>query len=126
MVDWTRYETQLYVGPDGAMWLSLQAQVNGAETDLGDYQLPGTYTAGTVLHVRTEASGSGTTTLHAKAWTGTTEPAAWQLSATDGTAALQRAGALAVDLYQSGSASSAAVARVDNVWAGAAGTKPTA
>ena len=123
-VDWTRYETQLRYASDGSVVLQVLAQVQGNETVLGSSALPGTYTPGTALTVRTEASGTGTTTLHAKVWvTGTTEPA-WQITATDSSAALQRAGALVAEIYQSKSATSAGTLQVDNLWAGAAGTKP--
>jgi PKD repeat protein len=121
----TRYNTQLYYGTDGKVTVYLVAVVNWVETDLASYTLPGTYTPGTALTLRTEVTGTGTTTLNAKAWTsGTTEPTAWQLTATDSTAALQAAGGVHVELYTSRSATSASTLRVDNLWAGAAGTKP--
>ena len=78
-----------------------------------------------MLKVRFETAGSGTTTLRAKVWaSGTAEPAAWQVSATDTTAALQKPGAVRLDLYNSATATGAQTMRVDNLWVGAAGTKP--
>jgi len=122
----TRYSTQAWFAADGSVEISLVAVVEGAETEIGSYTLPGKYVPGTALTVRTEAVGSGTTTLQAKAWTtGSAEPA-WQVSATDSRAGLQRAGGLVVDLYQSRSATSTQTIRLDDVWVGAAGSVPPA
>jgi hypothetical protein len=103
--------------------------VNGAERELNSVTLPGlTYTPGTVLTVRFDVSGNGTTTLSGKAWPkGQPEPAAWQVTGTDTTAALQRTGGVGVDTYVSGSATAVPVRlTVDDFWAGAAGTaRPT-
>jgi hypothetical protein len=56
--------------------------------------MPGvTYTPGTVLNVALSVTGASPTTLAAKVWKATdAEPAAWQVSATDTTAAMQAAG----------------------------------
>lgn len=64
------------------------------EVALGSYLMPGvTYTPGTVLNVAFSATGTSPTTLAAKVWKSTDpEPAAWQVSATDATAAMQAAG----------------------------------
>ena len=44
--------------------------------------------------------GTGTTTIRSKIWAqGTTEPAAWQLTTTDTTAALQAAGYTGMTTY---------------------------
>ncbi|WP_426624921.1 PKD domain-containing protein [Leifsonia sp. McL0607] len=62
-----------------------------------------TYTAGQKLDIRVLVTGTSPTTVQTKAWLdGTTEPAAWQRSATDTTAALQAGGGLAVTGYLSG------------------------
>jgi PKD repeat protein len=120
-----QYNAQLWFASGGSVWLSLLKESGGVETDLGDYQLPGTYAVGQAITVRLDLSGSSPTTLHAKAWTaGTTEPAAWQLTVTDGDATLQKAGGLEVQLYTSSSATATQTIRVDNLWAGPAGTKP--
>ena len=121
----SRYNTQLWFGSDGTVVLSLVAVVDWAETEVASYTLPEKYAAGTTLTVRSEASGSSTTTLHASAWAaGSTEPAAWQLTATDTTAGLQRAGGVRVELYQGKSATATQTLQVDNAWIGVAGTKP--
>jgi PKD repeat protein len=122
-----RYNAQLWFAADGTAMLSVFRVVNGAETDLGDFVLPGTYTAGSVVTVRFEASGSGTTALRAKAWaSGSPEPTAWQLSVSDSTAALQTAGGLRTELYTSGRATAAQTLRLDNLWVGPAEQSPPA
>jgi PKD repeat protein len=111
---------------DGTVRLGLSRVVANAETTLRTVVLPGTYTPGTVLQVRLDLSGTDTTTLNAKAWaTGTPEPTAWQVSATDTTASLQSPGSVGVTAYISGSATSVPVrVNVDDLWAGPAGTAP--
>jgi PKD repeat protein len=62
-----------------------------------------TYTAGQKLDIRVLITGTSPTTVQTKLWLdGTTEPAAWQRTATDSTAALQAGGGLAVTGYLSG------------------------
>jgi PKD repeat protein len=117
-----QYNAQLWFASDGTAELSLLSVVSGAEKELGSFALAGKYTVGSALRVRLDLSG---TTLHAKAWPASAaEPAGWQLTATDSTAALQKAGGLEVQLYQSSSATTTQTVRVDNLWAGAAGTTP--
>lgn len=65
--------------------------------------LPGTYAAGEDLSVRLQVRGASPTTVQAKVWKSTdTEPATWQLSATDTTAAMQTAGSVGVSAYLGG------------------------
>jgi hypothetical protein len=118
------YRLGVGITPSGSVLLKLSALVNGAERTLKTVTLPGmTYAPGDVLTVRFEVSGSGTTTLSGRAWLkGQAEPTAWQVSATDTTADLQRAGGVGVDSYVSGSATAVPVRlTVDDFWAGAAG-----
>ncbi len=76
-------------------------------------------TPGAVLHLRTQAVGTSPTTLRARAWLdGTTEPAGWQYTATDSTAALQAAGGVRLMTYLSGATTTGAVtARWDDLLA---------
>jgi hypothetical protein len=121
----SRYAVQLRFSATGSVTVSLMAVVNGTENVLGSYRLAGTYTPGSVLTVRMETAGNGTTTLRAMAWVaGTPEPADWQVSATDSRAELQRAGTVRAYLYQSSTATGPQTLRVDNLWIGAAGTRP--
>src|SRR6185437_2118293 len=53
-----------------------------------------TYAPGTQYQVRVQVFGTSPTTIRARVWkVGATEPATWQASVTDSTAALQAAGA---------------------------------
>ena len=83
------------------------ASLVGAEVTL-----PGRYTPGAALNLRVRVSGSGTTTVEARAWTGATEPTAWALTRTDTTAALQGPGAVGVTAYLSTSATAAVPVRM--------------
>ena len=85
---------------DGSTWLVIQR--NG--TAIASTAVAGlTWTAGSTFNLLMETTGSSTTTIRAKLWAGgAAEPAAWQLSTTDATAALQVAGAPTVYSYRSG------------------------
>ncbi|MDD0857165.1 hypothetical protein NHF46_03920 [Arthrobacter alpinus] len=63
-----------------------------------------------------QVTGTGTTTIKAKAWlTSAAEPASWLLTSTDTTAALQVPGSVGVSTQLSGSATNAPVtARVSS------------
>jgi hypothetical protein len=63
-----------------------------------------------VINLRLQAVGSGTTTLQGKIWlNGASEPAAWTVTSTDTTAALQNPGAVGFYSYLSGSATNAPI-----------------
>ncbi|MFC4911006.1 LamG-like jellyroll fold domain-containing protein [Actinomadura gamaensis] len=87
----------------GKVYLRLsRTNASGAETAIGaEKAVPGiAFKAWTRLRVRVQAVGSAPTTLRAKVWVaGQSEPAAWLVSATDATAALQRAGGVGVRAY---------------------------
>jgi len=75
-----------------------------------------TYTAGMELNLRLEVVGTSPTTVRAKIWVaGQSEPAGWQSSVTDTTAALQAAGSIGLQSYLSGSATAPTVTRFDNL-----------
>ena len=69
------------------------------------------------VHVRLQVTGTDPTTIRLKVWpAGATEPAAWQTTATDSTAALQGAGAIGLSGYLSGSVTNAPVVlRLDDL-----------
>jgi hypothetical protein len=78
-----------------------------------------TLAPGARVQLRVQATGSGTTTLRAKAWAaGKAEPAAWQASVTDTTAALQAAGSVGLQGYVSSSAGAGGIIRFDDFSAG--------
>lgn len=75
-----------------------------------------TWSAGTVFHLSTETSGSPSTTIRAKVWAdGQPEPAAWLVSTTDATPALQGEGSPSVFSYRAGAATGANVVSVNEV-----------
>jgi hypothetical protein len=85
--------------------------VHGSSTILIDKTITGiTYTPGELLNLRVRFTGASPTTIQARLWpAGTTEPTAWQVSATDSTAALQGAGVIGFENYMSSSATNAPV-----------------
>ena len=96
-------------------------RVAGGETDLVGLTVPGlTVAPGEPVQVRFQVTGTSPTTLRLKVWrAGTPEPADWQLSTTDATAALQAGGGVGFVTYLSSSATNAPViARFDDLWAG--------
>jgi hypothetical protein len=96
------YRARVRVQADGRVALALSRLSGGTETwPGGELIVPGlTYTAGSTLNVRVQTSGSGTTQVTVKVWTGDTEPAAAQLTRTDTTAGLQAAGGVGLGAYR--------------------------
>jgi hypothetical protein len=95
----------------GSTVLDLARTVNGVETVLASQAVPGFVMNPTSeINLRLQAVGSGTTTLRAKFWpTGQSEPAAWTVTASDATAALQNPGTVGFYSYLSGSATNAPI-----------------
>ncbi|THG30798.1 LamG-like jellyroll fold domain-containing protein [Naasia lichenicola] len=91
------YRARAVVAAGGAV--SLQLQASGST--LTSVAVSGlSYAVGDRLQVRVQATGTSPTTLRAKVWkVGSTEPAAWQLTTTDATAALQGTGYLGLGSY---------------------------
>jgi PKD repeat protein len=116
------YRAKVQLVSSGAVKVFLtRTSSAGVETDLTSATVAGlTYVPGTSLRVRLQVTGTGPTSLRAKVWVaGTTEPAAWAVSATDATAGLQAAGSVGVGDYLSGSATNApVVVRFDDFQAG--------
>ena len=101
------YRLKLRAQSTGAVTAQLVRTVNGAETVVQNIaSVPGlTWTQGEVLRVRLRVNGTAPTSLSARVWEeGATEPATWQLQATDTTAALQAPGGVGVWTYVSSSA----------------------
>ncbi|MFP3464345.1 PKD domain-containing protein [Leifsonia sp. SIMBA_070] len=106
---------------EGRAWLSaagaVQAQLLVNGTSVQSVTVSGlTYAAGNQLSLRVQAVGTSPTTLRARVWSSTqAEPAGWQVSATDSTAALQAAGAVGLRAYLSSAATNTPVTvRFDN------------
>jgi hypothetical protein len=115
--DVTNYRARVRVFGDGTVRLAHTVRTPSGELQVGsDVLVTGLIVrAGDVLRLRTQATGSGTTTLRTKVWLGTgIEPTNWQVTATDTTAALQAPGSALVAIYQSGANTAAATVRFDN------------
>jgi PKD repeat protein len=110
------YRAKVKIASSGAVTLQLTRTVANTETVITSMVVAGlTDNAGDVLHVRLQATGTGTTQLRAKVWKdGTVEPASWMLTTNDTTAVLQAPGSTGVWVYVSGSATSTVVASIDN------------
>lgn len=80
-----------------------------------------TYNLGDTLSARLQVTGTSPTTLRLKVWkTGTSEPANWLKTGTDGTAGLQANGRIGLFSYLSGTTTNAPTTALwDNVWVGA-------
>ena len=98
------YRAKVKVASNGAMTLYVTKTVAGAETTLKTVAVAGVFAPATEYTVRVQVTGSGTSTISAKVWAAaSTEPAAWQTTATDASAELQGPGTVALVAYLSGS-----------------------
>jgi PKD repeat protein len=117
----TDYRVKLKYAVGGAVTEVLEQVTGNVETALKSVAVPGlTYTPGQVLMVRLQVTGTSPTTLNSMVWLqGTTQPVAWQATATDSTAGLQVAGGVALVAYVSGSATNLPEnASFSSYWAG--------
>ncbi len=101
------YQARVKVRPDGSVGLSLLSLPGSAtvSTLKAEITVPGAATANSAaVKVRLQVVGVTPTTIRAKAWSATgTEPAAWQLTATDSLAGLQAPGSVGMNAYLSSS-----------------------
>ena len=110
------YRVKLRIQPTGATSVQLTRVVGGTETAITSQVSAGTYTTGTKVNIRAQATGGSPTTLRYKVWLGAAaEPTAWTQTATDSTAGLQATGAVGFVTYVSGSATANAVIKYDNL-----------
>ena len=96
------YVGKVQVYPTGQVTLRLNRLVAGSEAVLaGPITVPGlTYTAGMRISMRVQVTGTSPTTVRARAWdAAASEPATWQVSATDSSAALQQPGTVGTVVY---------------------------
>jgi hypothetical protein len=107
------YKVRVRVQADGQIGLTLERLSGGtAAWPGGEVMVPGvTYAAGSTVNVRVQVSGTGTTQITGKVWTGATEPAAPQLTRTDTTAGLQAAGGVGLAAYRPTSVTTATAVR---------------
>jgi PKD repeat protein len=97
------YRVRVRVAAGGQVFLAFSRMIGTTESfPNGEVAVTGvTYTAGSTLNVRARVTGTGTTTITARVWaSGTTEPANWQLSRTDTTAALQVGGSVGLAVHR--------------------------
>jgi len=94
------YGARILVNSSGGVSLHLQ---RNTDTVLKSATVSGlTYATGDKLALRLQVTGTAPTTIQAKVWkAGTTEPASWQATVTDTTAALQKAGGIGLYSYLS-------------------------
>ncbi|MGY1594183.1 PKD domain-containing protein, partial [Geodermatophilus sp. SYSU D00708] len=109
------YAVNVKVAAGGQVSLLLSRVAGNVEAwPGGEVVVPGlTYRAGTVLNVRVQVSGTGTTTVKATVWAeGSAEPTTPQLTRTDTTTGLQKAGSVGLAAYRAGSSTAATAVRV--------------
>lgn len=94
------YQGRVRLLPGGSVAVQI---MRGSSTLLANATVAGlTNTAGQQLNVKVRVTGTSPTTISAKVWAvGQTEPATWQVTTTDATAALQTAGSVGVESYLS-------------------------
>lgn len=113
----TDYRASVVVTADGRPTVSLVRRVGGVETRLASVVPPVSVAANTpyTMAVRLTPAG-GSTELAVKFWpAGSTEPTAWQATATDGTADLQQAGSVKLLSYLSSSATAPVTTSFDDL-----------
>lgn len=115
------YRARVGVAANGAVTI----QAARVDTSLKSATVSGlTYLAGDTLQVRVQVYGTGgATTIRARVWkVGSTEPTTWQVTATDTTAALQKAGSVGIGAYLSSAVTNGPIAMsVDNLLAAPTG-----
>lgn len=98
------YQSVARVLPNGTVTVKLTA-LTGTSTAVvlrSEVLAAGvTVSAGSPLKSRVMVTGVNPTTISSKVWSGATEPAGWQLTATDSTPALQAAGSIGLTTYLS-------------------------
>jgi len=103
----SEYQARAKVRPDGTVGLSLLSLPGSATvtTLKSEVTVPGAVTTNSAaVKVRLQVQGVTPTTIRAKAWAATgTEPASWQLTATDSYPGLQAAGSVGMNAYLSSS-----------------------
>jgi len=120
----TFYSAKLRLAADGSVRLYLIRTDNGTETALNAATIPGlTAGANDVLRTHLQVTGTGPVALSANVWkAGDTEPATWQLTASDTTGPITGPATVGVIGYLSGSATNTpSVITYDNLTVTTAG-----
>ena len=118
------YRVKVRFQSNGVLAVYLVRRVNGAETALASATASGSRRASCAREVR--QSGTGPTSLGAKVWAdGASEPGGWLLEQFDSTAGLQVAGGVAMEHYQSSTATNGPVVSLfDTITAGSTTAPP--
>jgi hypothetical protein len=104
------YRAKFGIAANGMVSVWLVKTVGGSETVLSSASTGVKYTVGETLVLRTQVSGTGSTTLRAKVWKiNAAEPTAWSISSTDSTGGLQAPGSLGLYAYSGGTSNGAPV-----------------
>lgn len=112
------YRMRVRLQSTGVVTAGISKLVGTTETFLaGQVTVPGlTYTTGSKLRVRAQVSGADPTQISYRVWLdGATEPTTWLQTVTDSTAGLQGAGWVGLVTYVSGTATSPAAVRFDDL-----------
>ena len=113
------YRATVRAQANGTIQALLVRRIGTIDTNLAVAPtVPGlTHVAGQFYRVRFEVTGTNPTQLRMKVWAmGSPEPAAWLLTASDSTVAVQAAGSPGINTYLSGSATNApVVTSIDNL-----------
>ncbi len=93
------YRPRIILNGNGTVSVGASRLLNGSEATLGPaVVVPGlTQAAGQFIWLRAEVTGTDPTTIRVKAWAdGSAEPAGWQFTASNNSAALQGAGSIGI------------------------------
>ena len=115
--DGSAYRLKVRFSSTGSVILNLCKFVGTTETSLAMTTVPGlTHAPGARVRVAFQATGTGTTSLRAKAWsTGAGEPTAWLATATDTEPTLQDAGHVGFIGYANSITNGPVTVSVDNL-----------
>ena len=108
----TEYRAKVRFAADGGVFIQPTLVSGGVETSLGsEVRVAGLAPAvGIFIWLHATFSGTNPTTISMRAWAdGSAEPATWQLTLTDATAALQAPGTVGLRTFLSGTATNAPV-----------------
>ncbi len=106
------YRIKIHMFANGTVGIQASKVINNAESMIGPEVIVSglSVTPGTFVNVHAQMVGNGSTAFYINAWTsGQSEPAGWQYTGGDNTAALQSAGSVGLRAYLGGNVSTAPV-----------------
>ena len=96
------YRAKLRLAPNGSVFVHASSVTNSTESPIGtEVPVTGfTYTPGTFIRLRAQASGTNPTTIRVRAWPdGSAEPTIWQYTGSNSAPALQAPGGVGLRSY---------------------------